>query len=238
MKINYKSPYYNEDAFRCVVTTKFKKDDLRKHHIHPNTAYRVLLVFAGCVTRKNNKIWGKSLDFIAKNAGVCKESAIKAVNFLADIGQIRLEKGKSRYSNQYWFKYPETGVYHTKNGAKLPFITLSDHLLMKKLQYSGKLSKTALSFLPYVLLHAGKSNGFHASKKTILDYSGRDRRTLNKAYKELIEKEIFKEREFFKLWRKLPSCKGQAGYQINRSKLLEFTKPQNIEPDKPIKNTA
>lgn len=234
---HYKSDFYSPDAFRIAITTKFSKTDLKKHHLHSNTVYRVLTVLAGYVTRKNNSIFNKSLDCIALNAGVCKESALKAVNFLKDTGHLRLEKGRGKYPNKYWHQYKESKVFHTKNGATLPFITLKDHVLMKKLNNAQGLSKTARSFLPYILLHAGNLNGFNASKKTILEYSGRDRRTLNKAYEELKEKGILKPWHLYgKI--KLPSYKGQAGYIVDRERLNWFTVNPKSKPDIPIKKTA
>lgn len=233
----YRSENYNEDAFRIAITTKFSKEDLKRHHLHANTVLRVLTVFAGFVSKKRNIIFNKSLDYIAQNAGVCKESALKSVNFLKDTGHIKLEKGRGKYPNRYWHQFKESAVFNTKNGAKLPFITLADHLLMKKLNNCARLSKTARSFLPYILLHAGKNNAFHASKKTILDYSGRDRRTLNKAYKELINKGVLRKRPLFgKI--KFDHVKGQAGFRVDRERLLEFTIVRKAKPEKPLSSTG
>lgn len=224
----YNSEHYSPDAFRLTLTTKFSKELLKKHHLQANTAYRVLYALSGFITRRNNKIFNKSLNYIAFTAGVCKESAIKAVNFLDESGQIKIEKGKGRYSNSYIHKFKETKVFHTKNGAFLPFLSLADYQVIKKLNHTQRLSKTALSFMPYILIHAGKKGGFHASKKTILSYSGRDRRTLNKAYDELIEKKVLIERPLFSSF-KLPHNKGQRAFIVNREHLSSLTQPIDLK---------
>jgi len=100
----YRSEQYNPDAFRIAVTSSFTREDLKEYHLHQNTIKRVLTAFAGFVNRKNQNVYGKSLNQIAQTANVCKESALKSIRFLESMGYLTVKKGYSRYSNTYFWK--------------------------------------------------------------------------------------------------------------------------------------
>jgi len=229
---------FNADAFRKWITTQFFKEDLKKHNLRAGTVKKVYHLLCGMVTAKNPKIFNKTVDYIARNSRLCKESTLKALDFLHDFKFISIDKGRGRRSNAYHHYLKETGIMCTKNGRKLPYLNFRDHLLLKSLADSRVFKGTTFSVLQMILVFAGMKNGqFTASKETLENYTQLDRRTIDKAFRALIEAKILNKIPFPTIEKdgvnqRSPYNRGNFAYTVNRKALesLCFKTPVYKKP--------
>lgn len=234
----------DKNILRIWLTTQHSKEDLKRWKVTARTVKAIYKNLCAIITPKNNHISNKSLEFLSLQAKKSKKAVMRAIKLLNETKLLKVVlPGRGRTANVYLITPKETGITTTKNGNQLPFLKYKDLELLRRLSQSKIFSSSDLHILTYLFIFAGNDKGlFMASKETMLNYSGVNKKTLDKVYKKLESLGVMVRQNFptGSSGKRFLYNRGNQSYIINRSKLEEFTgdKPTWKKPEPKAAKTA
>lgn len=238
----------DKNILRIWLTTQHAKEDLKRWKVTARTVKAIYKNLCAIITPKSNIISNKSLDFLSYQAKKSKKAVMRAVKLLNETKLLNVVlPGRGRTANVYKITPKETGVLTTKNGNTLPFLKFKDLELLRSLSLNKLFRSSDLHILTYILIFAGNEKGvFMASKETMLNYSGVNKKTLDKVYKKLEILGIMVRKDFPNAnGRRSPYNRGNQSYFIDRKKLSEYSaekpvwkKPAPKTEKKPAEETG
>lgn len=238
-KIKILNPYSRE-AFRVWLTQSFSKETLKAAHLRAGTVKKVYFVLCGAISDKRQIIFEKNLETLAQLANLSKASTLKALRFLELHRFIAIDQGRGRRANSYINFLKETGIRTTKHLKQLPFINIRDYIMLRELGAGRAIKRAEFSVLTQILIFSNFETGlFLASKETIEGYSQLDRRTIDAAFKKLIERGILVPEKSFPVGSRLQNLqyrRGQRAYKVNRAAIQKICKPELLKPTPQRKN--
>ena len=235
-KIKVVNPYSRE-AFRIWLTQNFCKDQLGAAGLRAGTVKKIYFALCGSLSDKSRVIFNKNVETLARLSNLSKSSTLKALAFLEKHRFIDIETGRGRRASTYYNFLKETGIRVTKRLKRVPFMNIHDFVMMRDLGANRTIKRAEFSVLTQILIFSNYQSGlFMASKETIQGYSQLNRKTIDKAFKKLIERGILiPERELppqdqLKIGLNMDNRyrRGNRVYIVNRDKIISMIKPKSF----------